>query len=138
MEMSLYELNQLFIAANESADRLWEFWITGTFAIIIASHLGAETVNKKYAIAMASIYILFTISLVVRMIVTSDHLVEYIEKKASITGEYWSTEMVWAMSISHALLFAFGFLGTLFFVWHTYREGITAKDNTIVADSPQP
>jgi hypothetical protein len=138
MEMSLYELHTIWGTYNESADRLWEFWITGTFAIIVASHLGSEKISQKYAIAMASIYTLFTISLVVRMIITVDGLREYGKKMGSITGEYWSTEMFWSMGISHALLFAFGFLGTLFFVWQSYREGITAKDKTIVADSPQP
>ena len=134
--MSLYELQIIFGVYNETADRIWEFWITGTFAIIVASHLGAEKISKKYAIAMASIYILFTISLGVRMMIVADGLGQYIKKIASITGDPWSAEMVWAMIISHSLIFAFGFLGTLFFVWHSYREGITAKDKTIVADSP--
>jgi hypothetical protein len=138
MEMSLYELHTIWLTYGESADRTWEFWITGTFAIIVASHLGSEKISQKYAIAMASIYTLFTITLVVKMIVISHSLMEYGDKMGSITGEYWSTEMVWSMGISHAIFFAFGFLGTLFFVWQTYRAGITAKDKTIVADSPQP
>jgi hypothetical protein len=72
------------------------------------------------------------------MIVAIEALAEYIAKKASITGDYGNAEMTWSMSISSCLIFVFGFLGVLFFVWHSYREGVTANDKTIVADSPQP
>jgi hypothetical protein len=59
------------------------------------------SIDSKLTIVMASIYTLFTISLVVRMIVTAVGLREYGIKMGSIAGEMW-----WAIGISHALIFA--------------------------------
>ena len=67
MELSYFETLQMVNASVERIDSLFQFWLSATFAAIVASHLAGEKLTKTYAGMLTSIYLLFTFSVVVRI-----------------------------------------------------------------------
>ena len=62
-----YTEYELFLKLAEAFDRAYEFWITGTFAVIVACYLGKHLLDKTFAIALASLYTLFSANIFIRL-----------------------------------------------------------------------
>ena len=74
---------------NLSIDRLesvFEFWLSATFAAIVASHLAGEKLTKIDAGILTSIYLIFTFSVVVRSMAWNDALKKNILKCFALCG----------------------------------------------------
>lgn len=54
--MTDYELFQVFAAQLEVVDRLFEFWITGTFAVILAAHFVGHSLTRGMRYLIAGLY----------------------------------------------------------------------------------
>ena len=68
--ITLYQAVSIFQAALVALDRLFEFWLGATFAVIVASHLGSQVINSKFAILIGVLYLLFNTLVILRMIAT--------------------------------------------------------------------
>ena len=60
---SLAELAELFFLAKADADTQFQFWISITFAVIVASFVGEEHLTRKIRSLVAILYLLSTIVL---------------------------------------------------------------------------
>ena len=66
MELSYFETLQMINLSIDRLESVFEFWLSATFAAIVASHLAWEKLTKIYAGMLTSIYLIFTFSVVVR------------------------------------------------------------------------
>ena len=48
----------------ETQDRFFEFWITATFAVIIACHLGSKTLTKGFSLMISLLYLAFSAKMI--------------------------------------------------------------------------
>lgn len=74
MELSYFETLQMINLSIDRLESIFEFWLSATFAAIVASHLAGEKFTKVYAGVLTSLYLLFTFSVVVRSVSWSDAL----------------------------------------------------------------
>ena len=119
--MTEYELVQSLFSGIETYDSGFEFWLTGTFAVIVACHLGQDILDKWYALFLATLYTMFSLNMLFRSMLAGELIVRYREQlqQLSITSETWlSSGNVMLASIT----FIVGFFGTLFFVFRTLRR----------------
>jgi hypothetical protein len=66
VELSYFETLQMINLSIDRLESVFEFWLSATFAAIVASHLAGEKLTKIYAGMLTSIYLIFTFSVVVR------------------------------------------------------------------------
>ena len=126
--LSLYEAVQLFYLALSAQDRFFEFWISATFAVIIACHLGSRTLTQGFSALMALLYTAFSINMLSRWLLAQGAVVRYRDEMLALSGGDGRLELV---DLSRSLTFGtliIGTLITLFFVWFTFkkRKGISA------------
>ena len=114
---------------NLSIDRLesvFEFWLSATFAAIVASHLAGEKLTKIYAGMLTSIYLIFTFSVVVRSMAWSDALERYSKMLRTLRGDLSESPTLDLVNVSIWATIILGTLVTVIFIWHAYTTNKTA------------
>ena len=56
--MSIGELYELFYIILEAADRVFEFWLSASFAIVVATFIAADRLSKRMYQVITLAYIL--------------------------------------------------------------------------------
>ena len=68
MELSYFELLQMVDVSIRRLESVFQFWLSTTFAAIVTSHLVGDKLAKGYAGMLSSLYLVFTFSVIVKMI----------------------------------------------------------------------
>ena len=129
-----YTEYELFLKLAETFDRAYEFWITGTFAVIVACYLGKYLLDKTFAIALASLYTLFSANIFIRMYMGSESIGKVrneIQRFDEFERYFMQSDIVQLSFLFLVLTVVLGFVGTLFFIWHSYKA---TEDTTETAD----
>ena len=114
---------------NLSIDRLesvFEFWLSATFAAIVASHLAGEKLTKIYAVMLTSIYVIFTFSVVIRSMAWNDALERYSKMLRTLRGDLIESPTFDLVNVSISATIILGTLVTVIFIWHAYTTNKTA------------
>ena len=61
--MEVYEVQN---GIMENVNALWELWLGGTFAVIVAFHVGRDSISKLLLVAGSVLYLLASVSIVLR------------------------------------------------------------------------
>ena len=119
--MTEYELVQSWFSGIEAYDSGFEFWLTGTFAVIVACHLGQDILDKWYTFFIAILYTIFSINMLFRSLLAAELIARYREQLPQfvIISEPW---LVSGNMMMATITFIVGFFGTLFFVFRTLRR----------------
>ena len=119
--MTEYELVQSWFSGIEAYDSGFEFWLTGTFAVIVACHLGQDILDKWYTLFLAILYTIFSINMLFRSLLAAELITRYREQlpQFGIISEPW---LVFGNMMIATITFIVGFFGTLFFVFRTLRR----------------
>jgi hypothetical protein len=120
MELSYFETLQMINLTIDRLDSLFEFWLSATFAAIVAGHLAGEKLTKTYAGMLTSIYLLFTFSVWVRIRTWVAALEGYFQ------GDLYAPPNRDLMGGSVSATLILGTLATVFFIWHSYTTNKTA------------
>jgi len=120
MEMSAYETLALFYETSNTLDRFFEFWLTATFAVIVAAHLGKETITGAYAKVIITLYLAFTVSILARQAVFSSFMATLRER---IAGSQDIPDIGWFIPIIDGSLLVTMGLGTVAAVYFVWRCG---------------
>ena len=83
--LSLYEPIQLFYLAHSAQDQFFEFWISATFAVIIACHLGSRTLTQGFSALMALLYTAFSINMLSRWLLAQGAVVRYRDEMLALS-----------------------------------------------------
>ena len=120
--LSLAEAVELFYMAMETQDRFFEFWISATFAVIIACHLGSRTLTQGYSAMVAVMYTAFSINMVSRWLLAQGAVTQYRGQMLTILEADSHAQLV---DLSRFLTFGtlvVGTIITLFFIWFTFKN----------------
>ena len=77
MELTYFQLLQLVDITINRLESVFQFWLSATFAAIVASHLASDRLTKAYASMLTGLYSVFTFSVVVRMMAFRETLGRY-------------------------------------------------------------
>ena len=120
--LSLAEAVELFYMAMETQDRFFEFWISATFAVIIACHLGSRTLAQGYSAMVAVMYTAFSVNMVSRWLLAQGAVTQYRGQMLTILEADSRAQLV---DLSRFLTFGtlvVGTIITLFFIWFTFKN----------------
>ena len=126
MELSYFETLQMINLSIDRLESVFEFWLSATFAAIVASHLAGEKLTKIYAGMLTSIYLIFTFSVVVRSMAWNDALERYSKMLRTLRDDLSESVTLDLVSVSMWATFILGTLATVFFIWRAYTTNKTA------------
>ena len=92
--LSLYETTELFYIILEAQDRFFEFWITATFAVIIACHLGSSILTRSFSLMISFMYLAFSINLIGRWVFVAEAVSRYRNDMASQSGIQLNEQLI--------------------------------------------
>ena len=135
MELTYFELLQMVDVSINRLESVFQFWLSATFAAIVASHLTGDKLTKIYAGMLSSLYLVFTFSVIVRMIAWRDTLQSYFAALSTIRGEQGGAGMMSLVSNSIWATVLLGTIATVVFIWHSY---LTSKRDLASGSNDEP
>ena len=120
MELTFFQLLQLIDITINRLESVFQFWLSATFAAIVASHLASDRLTKAYAIMLTGLYLVFTFSVVVRMMAFRETLERYLSQVAEIRADSLGSSVVGLVNASIWATVILGTLATVVFIWHSY------------------
>ena len=122
MELSYFEILQMVDSAINRLESVFQFWLSATFAAIVASHLAGEKLTKLYAGVLTCIYLVFTFSVAVRITAWRSSLEQYLLRASEIRGDTGGSVVFGLIDKSLWATIILGTIATVFFIWHSYRS----------------
>ena len=120
--LSLYEANELFYIVLETQDRFFEFWITATFAVIIACHLGSSILTQSFSVMISFMYVAFSINMIGRWFLAAGAVSRYRNDMASQSGIQINEQLIDLSRMLSMTTLLVGTTVTIFFIWYTYKN----------------
>ena len=136
MELTFFQLLQLIDITINRLESVFQFWLSATFAAIVASHLASDSLTKAYASMLTGLYLVFTFSVVVRMMAFRETLERYLFQVAEIRGDSLGSSVVGLVNASIWATVILGTLATVVFIWHSYLT--TGNEQASVDDVNEP
>lgn len=118
--MNPAELYEIYYLTLGTLDRFFEFWMTASFSVVVAAYFIREGTNRRILMLMGVVYFLFSLSLGIRYAIAAAKLID-IRDQLIQQGEALSVAMSNAAGLSIYLTVAVGFLGTLGYLYYTYK-----------------
>ena len=136
MEMTSYETLALFYETSNTLDRFFDFWLSATFAVVVAAHLGRDSINRSYAGIIVVLYLSFTLSVLARQVVFSNFMITLRENMNNLEG---LPDINWAIPIIDGSLLITMALGTVSAVYFLWRCGTaTGREVDLPDNDAQP
>ena len=127
--LTLSEATELFYIAMETQDRFFEFWITATFAVIIACHLGSKTLTKGFSAMISLLYLAFSANMIARWYLAGgavggfrDSMIDGMTQLGGFMNPESQEILIDISRISSRGTLFIGTAVTIFFVWYTYNN----------------
>ncbi len=118
--MNLPELFNLFYIIVESMDRYFEFWLTGSFAVVIAAYFTSARMTRTMFLLLSVGYVLFSTGLAVRFFLETTTMLG-IREQMILNGAIYDESLANVGGLFILLTFAFGTVGTIIFLWQCYK-----------------
>ena len=117
------DLYPAFYAQIETLDRIFEFWIAITFGVITATFFAGSRITTLMYSLISILYGVVSVNLMVRSYVAGLKFLE-LNQQLLDAGEYLPAGS-WNLIITALTMLAFvgGTIGTIYFIWHTYKSG---------------
>ena len=127
--LKLSEAAELFYIAMETQDRFFEFWITATFAVIVACHLGSKTLTKGISAIISLLYLAFSANMIARWYLAGgavggfrDAMIDGMTQLGGFMNPESQEILLYISRISSRGTLFIGTAMTIFFVWYTYNN----------------
>lgn len=105
--ISTAELLELALLARSSVDDQFQYWITITFAVIVASFAADEKLNRNWRLTISLLYLLTTGLFFTRYYADAQHFLTLISAFAERGGE-WPTSYVPALGALRIFVYVAG------------------------------
>ncbi len=122
MDIPVGNIYETLYAVLEASDRIFEFWITASFAVVIATFLAASRVTKVMFVLISFTYGIVLANMLIRWSIAT---LKFRELQAALIeqGEVFpSSLLINTSGLLTITTFVIGTCGTLYFVWFTYRN----------------
>lgn len=134
MELTYFQLLQLVDITINRLESVFQFWLSATFAAIVASHLASDRLTKAYASMLTGLYLVFTFSVVVRMMAFRETLGRYFLQLAEIREDSLGSSVVDLVNGSIWATVILGTIATVVFIWHTYLTTSKTATSEVLED----
>ena len=117
--MTEYQLNELLLLSTDSYGGVLEFWISVSFAVVVASFLTSDRLNRKVIRLMTFLYILssmFLASLYISTAVRTNHYYQQLVSAGFDTSHFDHPVNFLTLSLI-LLLFIGGTCGTVYYMY---------------------
>ena len=121
--MTIAEQYQLMYVILETLDRLFEFWLSASFAVVVAAHFMIGNLSRYLAIFMSLAYTLFSFTLVFRFRSNGTKFGE-VRDSLLAAGETLNLDASNFGGLLLFLTFVVGFLGTNGYLWYCYLKRV--------------
>ena len=115
---SIADLLELIMMAESSIDTQFQFWLTVTFATIVASFVARNLLTSKMRMITSALYLVATFVLASRWYYDAQDIVVYIEMLATLN--YTNPPPI-ATSFSRMLLMVLGTFATIYFLYLPFK-----------------
>ena len=119
--MTIAEQYQLLYTILETMDRLFEFWISGSFAVVVAAHFMIGNLSRYLTSFMSLSYTLFSFTLVFRFRGNGTKFSE-IRDSLIAAGETVNLDASNFGGVLLFLTFVVGFLGANGYLWYCHLK----------------
>jgi len=134
MELTYFQLLQLVDITINRLESVFQFWLSATFAAIVASHLASDRLTKAYASMLTGLYLVFTFSVVVRMMAFRETLGRYFLQLSEIREDSLGSSVVDLVNGSIWATVILGTIATVVFIWHTYLTTSKTATSEVLED----
>ena len=127
--MSEFELTNLIHLSTERSANLLQFWLTASFAVVMASYFGGDKLNGLMFKLVATLYMLASVTFLCSSIDGAVQYTEYMKRMAEQGYETAQFDSVygWIAGIGMLSLYVIGTLGVLYYLLWEFRH---RNDNT--------
>ena len=119
--MTISELYNLLYLAEGSLDRLFNMWISGTFAVVLACYFAAERMGRFMYLFVSLLYIFFTTIVAIRWLENGQRYIVFNDQLIA-QGEVIESSTSAIMPFLTVSTFLGGTIGALYFAWHSYKN----------------
>ncbi len=116
--MSEYELHSLINDLFRDGDHIVDFWLSGTFAVIVARFIAGHRLSRRVVSIMTLLYLMSVAYTLSRFVLVATRSFEYRARLVSMGFEEFYTPQLGFVggSISLILLFVGGTAATVYFL----------------------
>lgn len=114
-QFSPAELAELAFLARESMDAQFQYWISITFAVVVAGFIAGKRLTQKMRYVIAVIYALSTLLLITRFVSIAP-TVSAVLAALDEAGVTFMPPVGWTIVASRYLIFGFGTVAALYFL----------------------
>jgi hypothetical protein len=130
--MTEYELNALLLESTEAFSGVLEFWVSISFAVVVASFFTSKQLNRKVIRLMTFLYILssmFLASLYMAAAVRTSHYYQAMNS-AGYDASHFDNPMNYITLFLMLVLYVGGTCGTVFYLRACVRNPEMQSDAT--------
>ena len=111
-----------FYSAVALSDSAMQFWISITFAVIVATHFVGKRIGRTMYVLMTSLYALVSLISIARYLGASARMILY--TNALREGGEWPVPWIYTVVAGYGtfLLLVLGTFGTLYFMYTVRRD----------------
>ncbi len=126
--MTEYEINSLILLTQESFTPLVQFWVSISFATVVATFFTVGRMNKRIIYLMAYLYFLSSLYLAGVYVNQALKVAYYFSqlKMAGYPVEQYSNNSSYVVITLAALVFLSGTVGTLFYMYKSLNDAYEA------------
>ncbi len=112
-QLSNAELAELFLIMESAIYTQFEYWLTITFAVVVAAFVAGKRLNRNLRFALALLYALACVVLSSRWLYSALDATDF---RAALLASGVELHIPWVTIISRILLFVLGTLAALYFL----------------------
>ena len=123
------ELVEIFLLSQENADAQFQYWLSVTFAVIVASSVAGERLNSKIRIWLTTLYLMAAGIFIIKFLGAQSAIGMYYEEM-SMRGLSNTNNALPAFSTSIMIWFRriLFLAGTVTAIWFLYNSDLLNKD----------
>ena len=118
----IVELLQLLLAREQHIDTQVQFWLTTSFATIVAAYAGRNTLSQKLRHIVTALYLLATLMFVSRWYYDVISIFSIVQQISEIRGQDTTESPPYVTIVSRVLLMISGTLATVYFIYNSAKE----------------
>ena len=122
--MSESELSNLVYLSVESSAQLFQFWLTGSFAVVMVFYFGSGKLNGPMLKLVATLYVLASVTFSLYWISGAVQYAEYINRMAEqgYDTAHFDNIYGWLGGAGMLSVFVIGTLGVLYYLLWEFRH----------------
>lgn len=122
--MSEAELIELFLESSQVLDSNFEFWLTASFALIVASYFLSEKLPLSVFLLAMFLYVISTLLFMLRGMATGSTLTSILEQLHALNTEtaLISTDANLLVALLYFVIMVVGTASTIAFVYWRFRK----------------